>query len=98
MEHFSDQHFLLLIALVAMVFYILGRRSKDGGASGRDFTRRREETDIEQVLASVPATTLEEVDRLMADRRKIDAIKVLRAATGLGLRDAKCAVERRAGR
>ena len=45
---------------------------------------------------AIPAEIVDEVDALLADRRKIEAIKVVREATGMGLKDAKEAVERHA--
>ena len=47
-----------------------------------------------QYVASTPATTLSpEAQRLASDGLKIDAIKVHRQATGLGLAEAKADVE-----
>ena len=47
--------------------------------------------------AQISHATWDEVDRLTAAGKKIEAIKVLREASGLGLKLSKDAVERRAG-
>ncbi len=44
-------------------------------------------------LASLPAEELEEIKRLLGEGKKIEAIKVYRQVTTLGLKEAKDAVE-----
>jgi len=46
-------------------------------------------------MAGLDASKLAEVKRLVTDGKKIEAIKVLREATGLGLKLSKMAVDRR---
>ena len=42
------------------------------------------------------AAARDEIDRLLAERRKIEAVKRYREAAGVGLKEAKLAVEARA--
>jgi ribosomal protein L7/L12 len=58
--------------------------------------RRRENAGLRpyQVAPERPATGMAEVDRLVRAGRKIQAIKVYRELTGVGLKEAKDAVER----
>jgi ribosomal protein L7/L12 len=55
---------------------------------------RRDET-IEMPGASIRTSVPRTVEELMVAGRKIDAIKLLREQTGLGLKEAKEEVERR---
>lgn len=65
-------------------------------------SRRRRESALESMRSRTLATsapartpnTIAQVRALMAEGKKIDAIKVLREATGMGLAEAKAAVEK----
>lgn len=48
---------------------------------------------FEKLLTDLPASTKDEIIDLIGQRQKIAAIKVLRDATGMGLKEAKDAVE-----
>ncbi len=96
MENFEPYQLWFLMAAVAYVAFLLGRATK--GASPEERQRRElvETQEIETAMANIPQSKLEEIDRLMADRKKIEAVKTLREATGLGLKLSKMAVEQRA--
>jgi len=96
MESFEPYQLWLVMAAVAYVGFLLGRTTKGGSSEAREHQRMVEEQEIETAMAGLDVSKLEEIDRHMRDVKKIEAIKVLREATGLGLRLAKMAVERRA--
>jgi ribosomal protein L7/L12 len=95
MESFEPYQLWLAMAAVAYVGFLLGRVTKGASPEERQRRRMAEELEIETAMAGLDASKLEEVDRLMTDGKKIEAIKILRAATGLGLKLSKTAVERR---
>ncbi len=95
MESFEPYQLWLVMAAVAYVGFLLGRATKGVSLEERQRQRMLEQQEIETAMAGLDASKLEQVDRLMADARKIEAIKVLREATGLGLKLSKMAVERR---
>jgi len=95
MESFEPYQLWLVMAAVAYVGFLLGRATKGASPEERQRQRMVEEQEIETAMAGLDASKLAEVDRLMADGKKIEAIKILREATGLGLKLSKMAVERR---
>jgi ribosomal protein L7/L12 len=82
---------LFWLAIAAIVGFVFGRLSLNAGA-GR--TSEQRDADAEANLAKLSAAAREEVTRLALDRQKIAAIKAMRQDTGLGLKEAKEAVER----
>ena len=95
MENFSPIQLWLLMAAVAYVAFLFGRATKPVSPQEKERRRLVEEEEIEMALRDVTASKWEEIDRLLSDRKKIEAIKFLREATGLGLKLSKMAVERR---
>jgi ribosomal protein L7/L12 len=95
MESFEPYQLWLVMAAVAYVGFLLGRATKGASPEERQRQLMVEHQEIETAMAGLDGSKLAEVDRLMADGKKIEAIKVLREATGLGLRLSKMAVERR---
>lgn len=75
--------------------FLFGRATKPASPQERERRRLVEEEEIETAVSGLSASKWAEIDRLLSDRKKIDAIKVLREATGLGLKLSKMAVERR---
>ncbi len=74
-----------VILALGIILWITSRRQRE---SALDQMRTR------TLAAAAPApTTLAQVRALMARGEKIEAIKVLREATGMGLADAKATVE-----
>lgn len=92
MENVEPYQIIMLMAAVAYAAFLFGRAT----AGGSEHQRLVENEEIEAAMRTISAPKLEEIDRLIADRKKIAAIKVVRAETGLGLRPAKMAVDRRA--
>ena len=94
MEQIEPYQIILLMAAVAYAAFLFGRATASHG--GGEHQRLVEDEEIEAAMRSISAPKLEEVDRLIDNRTKIAAIKVVRAETGLGLKLAKMAVDRRA--
>lgn len=85
---------LILIALLIAFFVGRATAKTVGTASNRNSA-----SDDAEVAAKLDRVTLSkwlEIDAELDSRRKIAAIKLLRATTGLGLKDAKEAIDRRA--
>lgn len=97
MENIEPYQIWLVIAAVGYAGFLLGRATKGPGAEERARRAFAEDEEIRTAMDELAPTKLEEIDRLMAERKKIEAIKVLREASGLGLKLAKMAVEQRAG-
>jgi hypothetical protein len=96
MDPLEPHRLWLLIAGVGFFAFLLGRATKGAGPDERARRSLAEDEAIRTGLNRLSPPTLQEIDRLIAERKKIEAIRVLREATGLGLRLAKLAVERRA--
>lgn len=86
----------LLLAFVAWLFFMIGRTTAQRGTESREARAVRENEEIAAATAQVSQSTWDEIDRLTGAGKKIEAIKVLREASGLGLKLSKEAVERRA--
>ncbi|MFC2950987.1 ribosomal protein L7/L12 [Marinicaulis aureus] len=87
----------LLIAFLAYVAFTIGRMSKSGEApEAREARRMAEETRAADAFASLSPSIQSDVDRLLMDKKKIEAIKVIREHTGLGLKESKIAADKRA--
>lgn len=95
MENFNSIQPWLLMSAVAYAAFLIGRATKPVSPQERNHRRLVEEEEIETALREVTKSKWEEIDRLLSDRKKIEAIKVLREATGLGLKLSKMAAERR---
>lgn len=96
---------VLLLIFVGLACYVLGRRSaRRGGAGGEPMLQ----TTAPRTLAAartataaaatahgeaLDAASLEEVKRLLGERRLIEAIRIYRERTNCGLREAKEACE-----
>lgn len=84
----------LLMGAVAYFAFMAGRATANrGDQESREQKALRRQENAERIFSQMPASTLEEVDRLLRDGKTIEAIKAVRASAGLGLRDAKLAVD-----
>ncbi len=97
---------ILLLIFVGLVCYVLGRRSarRGGGGGGEPMLlTSAPRTLVPARTAAVAsaaahgdaldAASLEEVKRLLGERRVIEAIRIYRERTNCGLREAKEACE-----
>ncbi|MAW81701.1 MAG: hypothetical protein CMI63_15800 [Parvularcula sp.] len=85
-----------LIAVLAYVAFMAGRMTRSGESpETRAMRRMEEETKAADAFSSLSPSVQSEVDRLLMDKKLIEAIKVIREHTGLGLKDSKIAAEQR---
>jgi len=96
MENLEPHIQWIVLTVTAWVAFMIGRASKPGSAVDREARRMAEEQEIAAATANLPPSVWADVDRLLAEKKKIQAIKVLREASGLGLKLSKQAVEQRA--
>jgi ribosomal protein L7/L12 len=83
-----------LIAAVAVAAFILGRMTA-GSASERARSKLIAEQEASRNSARLSSVTGAEVDRLLADGKMIEAIKLIRAELNTGLYEAKQIVDLR---
>ncbi|MBI1366058.1 MAG: hypothetical protein GC153_08905 [Alphaproteobacteria bacterium] len=95
MSGFHPDQILILVG-VAIVAFLLGRAARGVSAEDRAERDRLDNEAVEAALAGLSPDVRMQIDRLLSERKKIEAIKVFREATGLGLKQSKDAVERRA--
>ena len=95
MENLSPIQLWILMAAVAYAAFLFGRATKPVSPEEQERRRQVEEKEIEVAIADLSTSKSEEIDRLLANGKKIEAIKSMREATGLGLKLAKMAVEKR---
>ncbi|WP_428407009.1 ribosomal protein L7/L12 [Hyphococcus sp.] len=85
-----------LIALLAYVAFMIGRMTKSGESpEAREMRRMEEATNAADAFSSLSPSIQSDVDRLLFDGKKIEAIKLIRENTGLGLKESKIAAEQR---
>ncbi|HAE26950.1 MULTISPECIES: ribosomal protein L7/L12 [Hyphomonas] len=96
MEAYLDKILQPEVLFTLFAAYILGRmtagrRARDNGLSPTPPTPK----EIKAALDRVTMSKWLEIDAELDARKKIRAIKLLRNATGLGLKDSKHAIEER---
>ncbi len=83
-----------MIVMVGVVFFIMSRRNS--GSSGKnsvgDFNNAPP-SPFESAFSSTTSSDGDEIQDLLRRGQKIEAIKIYRQRTGLGLREAKDAIE-----
>lgn len=86
----------LLLAFVAWGSFMIGRASANRtSAEERRMRRENDEQEASEAFAGLPSPVHADIDRLLLDGKLIEAIKLVREHTGLGLRDSKFAAEQR---
>lgn len=80
-----------LVTLLAV--FLLGRFTAGGKKRDSLSPPPRSAAEIDALLSMVTASTWIRVDDALNEHKKIRAIKILREATGLGLKDARDAIE-----
>ncbi len=84
----------LLLAAVAYIAFMAGRATAGrGDRESREARALRVQEHAERTFSEMTASTREEVDRLLHEGKIIDAIRLVRESSGLGLKDAKQAVD-----
>ena len=85
---------LILIAL--LIAFFVGRATEKTVGTAPNRNSASDDAEVAAKLDRVTLSKWLEIDAELDSRRKIAAIKLLRATTGLGLKDAKEAIDRRA--
>lgn len=87
----------LVLAAVAYVAFMIGRMSGGKGEteSEREMRRMQEEQEAEDAFASLSPSVQADVDRLLTEKKTIEAVKVIRENTGKGLKESKDVVDQR---
>ena len=84
----------LLMAAVAYIAFMAGRATANSGDKESHEARAlRIQESSERAFSAMTASSREEVDRLLHDGKIINAVKVVRENSELGLREAKQAVD-----
>lgn len=97
MSNFEPYQLWLLMAAIAYVAYLFGRASARAGGDGesREARRMREQQEAEYAFSSLSPAKQADVDRLLTDGRLIQAVKLIRQESGLGLKEAKSVADHR---
>lgn len=87
----------LILAAAAYIAFMAGRASAGRRESPeeREMRRMREGERAADAFASLSPSVQTDVDRLLAAGKKIEAIKLIREQTGMGLKESKEAAEQR---
>lgn len=84
------------VAFALWLAFTIGRMTKSGESpEARDMRRMEEQTKAESAFSSLTPSIQADVDRLLMDKKLIEAIKIIREHTGLGLKESKLAAEQR---
>ncbi len=94
MQNLDPLQIWLLMAAVAYLAFMAGRATANSGdKESRESRALRTEENAERTFSGMTASTREEIDRLLHDGKIIAAVKIVRENSGLGLREAKQAVD-----
>lgn len=97
MQELDPQLYWVILAAVAYGAFLLGRATAQRGETGltREERRRREVDEAATALSALEPSKLADVDRLLARGKIIDAVRLVRTETGMGLYESKLAVDQR---
>lgn len=94
MDAYFDQIFqtpvMVTLIIVSILAYLIGKTSR-----AADVDTPQEKAEIEKASAGLTANQRMKIDAAIDARKKIEAIGLYRAATGLSLRQSKQAVDQR---
>lgn len=95
MENLDPVQIWLLMAAIAGVAFIAGRASAGGNSldNAEEQMRRRQES--ERLFASLPPEVQQDVDDRIQRRKTVEAIKIVQEHSGVGLKEAKQAIDER---
>jgi len=94
MQNLDPLRIWLLMAAVAYIAFMAGRATANkGDTESRESRALRQQESAERIFSEMSVSNREEVDRLLRDGKTIEAIRSVRTSAGLGLRDAKLAVD-----
>lgn len=96
MENAEPYQLWLVMAAVAYAAFLFGRATaRGGGGLSREERRTQQRHDAERVFSSLSASKQADADRLLNDGELIEAVKLIRAEAGIGLKEAKAAADLR---
>ncbi|MEO1251573.1 MAG: hypothetical protein AAFW81_04410 [Pseudomonadota bacterium] len=97
MEDLDPIQFWLVLAAVAYVAFLFGRATKNrsGDSGNRELAAMRQREAAEHVFASLPRPAQQEIDAKIQEGKTIEAVRLVRQHAGVGLREAKLAVDAR---
>ena len=95
MEAYLDKILEPEVLFTVFAAFFLGRIMSGGKSSNSLSPTPMSQAEIEAALKTVTVSKWMEIDAELDARKKIQAIKLLRQATGLGLKDSKDAIEAR---
>lgn len=94
MNNLDPLQIWLLMAAVAYIAFMAGRATaRKGGGESREAKALRIQGSAENAFSSLTPSIAADVDRLLNDGKTIEAIKVMREHTGLGLKESKQAID-----
>ena len=94
MDAYLDKILDPAVLVTLLVVFVLARATAGGKNRENSLSPPpRSQAEIDALLSLVSASTWIQVDDALNERRKIRAIKILRDATGLGLKDSKDAID-----
>ena len=86
----------VLFAFCVWLAFTIGRMTKSGESpEARELRVMEEKTRAADAFSSLSPSIQSDVDRLLLDNKLIEAIKLIRENTGLGLKESKIAAEMR---
>ncbi|KCZ56998.1 hypothetical protein HY29_07590 [Hyphomonas beringensis] len=81
------------VAIALVIAFALGYLVRGSGRQKSHGPSHHSQEEIDAALARIPETKWTEINQAIEDRHKLHAIKLLREASGLGLKDSKEAIE-----
>jgi ribosomal protein L7/L12 len=97
MQELDPQLYWLILAAVAYGAFLFGRTTARRGEAGmtREERRRRETDEAAAALSALEPSKLADVDRLLTRGKIIEALRLVRTETGMGLYQSKLAIDQR---
>lgn len=93
MDGLDTAEFWLLLAAAVAVGFMLGRASR--GGEDADERRMRAELAASERFAALSSADQAEIDALVMSGKTLEAIRLTREKTGLGLKESKDAIDAR---
>ncbi|MEZ5920900.1 MAG: hypothetical protein R3C60_06055 [Parvularculaceae bacterium] len=85
----NAEQWKMIVAAAAFIGFMLGRISGRRGASGSGSPSPAPGRPPEEAFAALSPETQADIDRLLREKKLINAIKEIRKASGLGLKESK---------
>lgn len=91
MQAFDPTGGWLIFGAAVYIAFMAGRATagRRESAEEREMRRMREQESAASTFAGLSPSVQTDVDRLLLDNKKIEAIKLIREQTGMGLKESK---------